>query len=51
LASITSETLVFGPGDMTVAHKTGEFVPLEELRACVTDLTAAIQQLCGRAVN
>jgi acetylornithine deacetylase len=51
LASLTSEALVFGPGDMTVAHKTGEFVPIEELRGCVTYLTAAIQQLCGLAVN
>jgi acetylornithine deacetylase len=51
LASLTSETLVFGPGDMTVAHKTGESVPVEELRDCVTYLTAAIQQLCGIAVN
>jgi acetylornithine deacetylase len=51
LASLTSEALVFGPGDMTVAHKTGEFVALEELRDCVTYLTAAIQQLCGNSVN
>lgn len=51
LASLTSETVVFGPGDMTVAHKTGEFVPIEELRDCVTYLTAAIDQLCGKAAN
>jgi acetylornithine deacetylase/succinyl-diaminopimelate desuccinylase-like protein len=26
---------VFGPGDMTVAHKSGEFVPVKALRDCV----------------
>lgn len=40
------ETVVFGPGDMTVAHKTGEFVPIAELRRCVKQLQAAIQELC-----
>ena len=43
----SSETVVFGPGDMTVAHKTGEFVPTAELHACVAHLKAAIEQLCG----
>lgn len=42
-----SETVVFGPGDMTVAHRTGEFVPTSELHACVDHLNAVIQQLCG----
>jgi acetylornithine deacetylase len=51
LVSLTSETLVFGPGDMTVAHKTGEFVPVKELRECVAYLTAAIEQLCGTALD
>ena len=41
------ETVVFGPGDMTVAHKSGEFVPLRELRMCVNHLRAAIQTICG----
>jgi acetylornithine deacetylase len=51
LALLTSEAIVFGPGDMTVAHKTGEFVPIEELRQCVTYLAAAIEQLCGMRSN
>jgi acetylornithine deacetylase len=51
LASLASEAIVFGPGDMTVAHKSGEFVPVEELRRCVTYLVAAIEQLCGRRSN
>jgi acetylornithine deacetylase len=51
LASLTSEAIVFGPGDMTVAHKSGEFVPIEELRQCVTYLAAVIEQLCGIGSN
>jgi acetylornithine deacetylase len=51
LASLTSEAIVFGPGDMTVAHKTGEFVPIEELRLCVTYLVAAIEELCSVPSN
>jgi acetylornithine deacetylase len=51
LASTTAETIVFGPGDMTVAHKTGEFVPIEELKYCVNYLVAAIERLCGATAN
>jgi acetylornithine deacetylase len=40
------ETIVFGPGDMTVAHKTGEFVPVAELRRCAAHLQSAIQAIC-----
>jgi len=46
LSSISGEVVVIGPGNMTTAHKTGEFVPLTELSACVKCLTAAIQTLC-----
>ena len=42
----TSETIVFGPGDMTVAHKSGEFVPVAELTECVAHLRAVVSQLC-----
>jgi acetylornithine deacetylase len=35
LSALTSEVIVFGPGDMTVAHKSGEFVPVKALRDCV----------------
>jgi acetylornithine deacetylase len=41
-----SEAIVFGPGDMTVAHKTGEFVPVAELDECVVYLRAVIEKLC-----
>lgn len=35
LSGLTSEVIVFGPGDMTVAHKSGEFVPVRALNECV----------------
>jgi acetylornithine deacetylase len=41
-----SEAVVFGPGDMTVAHKSGEFVPIAELKECVAYLRSAIARLC-----
>jgi len=47
LRSLTSETVVFGPGNMTVAHKTGEFVPVVELSKCVSHLCKVIEKLCG----
>jgi acetylornithine deacetylase len=47
LAKLTGETVVFGPGDMTVAHKTGEFVPLAELEQCVLCLEKAIAAFCA----
>lgn len=47
IARLASEVIVFGPGDMTVAHKTGEFVPVHELRECEGHLKAVIERLCG----
>jgi len=32
LVSLGAEACVFGPGDIRVAHRTGEFVPLDELQ-------------------
>jgi acetylornithine deacetylase len=46
LSPLTSEAVVFGPGDMTVAHKSGEFVPIAELDKCVGYLRAVIERLC-----
>jgi acetylornithine deacetylase len=46
LRSIASEAVVFGPGDMTTAHKTGENVPVAELDKCVRYLRALIDRLC-----
>jgi acetylornithine deacetylase len=46
LSGLASEVIVFGPGDMTVAHKSGEFVPVKELDACVRYLVELIRSLC-----
>jgi acetylornithine deacetylase len=42
LAALGAAACVFGPGDIRVAHRTGEFVPLAELREAADILTAAI---------
>lgn len=47
LSPLTSEVIVFGPGDMTVAHKSGECVPVKELNECVRHLSHLIHHLCG----
>ena len=41
-----SEAVVIGPGDIREAHRTGEFVPLDELERCAEVLRQSIQQLC-----
>jgi acetylornithine deacetylase len=41
-----AETVVLGPGDIRVAHRTGEFVPVSELQECVRILTRAIEHFC-----
>lgn len=46
MAELGAEPVVFGPGDIRVAHRTGEFVPLEELQACAKILSRAIEHFC-----
>jgi acetylornithine deacetylase len=46
LSGLAGETIVFGPGDMTVAHRTGENVPLADLHECVSHLQSIIDRLC-----
>ncbi len=46
-SALAEEVVVFGPGDMTVAHKTGEFVPVVELEQCAEYLRNLIDALCG----
>jgi acetylornithine deacetylase len=46
LTELGAEAVVLGPGDIRVAHRTGEFVPAAELEACVNILRNAIQRLC-----
>ncbi|MGB9179696.1 MAG: acetylornithine deacetylase [Pyrinomonadaceae bacterium] len=47
MAELGAETVVFGPGNIRVAHRTGEFVPVEELHRCVEILSRAIKHFCG----
>jgi acetylornithine deacetylase len=42
-----AEGVVFGPGDIRLAHKTGERVPLAELHRADEILTRAIVRFCG----
>lgn len=41
-----AEAVVFGPGDIRVAHRTGEFVPIDELERCCEILRDAIRTFC-----
>src|ERR1043165_7656254 len=43
---VGSESVVIGPGNIREAHRTGEFVPVDELERCAKILTAAIETLC-----
>ncbi len=46
MSQLGAEAVVLGPGDIRVAHRTGEFVPVAELEACVQVLRQAIERLC-----
>jgi acetylornithine deacetylase len=46
LINLGAEAVVFGPGDIRVAHRTGEFVPVDQLNRCVEILTQAIHRFC-----
>jgi len=47
MTEMGAEAVVLGPGDIREAHRTGEFVPISELEACVTILKQAIERLCA----
>src|SRR5215217_8301461 len=42
-----SEVVVIGPGDIREAHRTGEFVPVDELERCAEVLRQSIVELCS----
>jgi acetylornithine deacetylase len=46
-AELGAEAVVFGPGDIRVAHATGEHVPVEEMERCADVLARAINRFCG----
>jgi acetylornithine deacetylase len=47
MTELGAEAVVFGPGNIRVAHRTGEFVPVAELEACVSILQQAIERICA----
>src|SRR5438552_857404 len=46
MIALGADAFVFGPGDIRVAHRTGEFVPVDQLNRCVGVLKDAIERLC-----
>ena len=46
MAELGAEAVVFGPGDIRVAHRTGEYVPLAELEECVRVLAQTVRRFC-----
>ena len=48
MMALGSEAVVIGPGDIREAHRTGEFVPVDELERCAEILKNAIDDLCRR---
>jgi acetylornithine deacetylase len=46
MIALGADAVVFGPGNIRVAHRTGEFVPVPELQRCVDILRQSIQTLC-----
>jgi len=46
MIALGAEAVVFGPGDIRVAHRTEEFVPVNELNRCVEILRDAIEKFC-----
>jgi acetylornithine deacetylase len=47
LAALGAVPVVFGPGDITVAHQTGEHVPRAQLERAAEVLEAAVLHFCG----
>jgi acetylornithine deacetylase len=46
MIALGAEAVVFGPGDIRVAHRTGEFVPVDQLNNSVRILQQAIEHFC-----
>lgn len=45
--ALGAQPVVFGPGDITVAHQTGEFVPRAELLRAAEVVEAAVLRFCA----
>ena len=46
MMALGAESVVIGPGDIREAHRTGEFVPIDELKRCAEILKTAVEQIC-----
>ena len=46
MIELGAEAVVFGAGSIRTAHRTGEFVPADELGRCVEVLALAIKEFC-----
>jgi acetylornithine deacetylase len=46
MMALGAQAVVIGPGDIREAHRTGEFVPVDELERCAMVLRQAIEELC-----
>lgn len=46
MIELGAEAVVLGPGNIRVAHRTGEYVPLDDLYRCTEVLERSIKQLC-----
>jgi len=47
MMALGADAVVFGPGDIRVAHRTGEFVPTDQLNRCVSILSRTIEHFCS----
>ena len=47
MMALGCESVVIGPGDIREAHRTGEFVPVDELERCAKILQTSVKQLCS----
>jgi acetylornithine deacetylase len=46
MTQLGAEPVVLGPGDIRVAHQTGEYVPIAQLESCAAILRQSIETFC-----
>ena len=46
MTELGAEAVVLGPGNIREAHRTGEFVPIDELNSCALILQKSIEYFC-----
>lgn len=47
MLQLGADAVVMGPGDIRVAHRTGEYVPIDDLVECTRILSTAIEHFCA----